>query len=49
MHKCASLALQVFKDNLKYNLSNKSNEELKKIFYKYVCHPDLLELLLDYF
>ena len=47
--KYAKLTLQSFRDNVKYNLSNKSKLELKKIFYEYICHTDLLELLVEYF
>jgi len=48
INKCGKLLVNLFKNNVKYNLSNKTDVELKKIFYEYICHTDLLELLIEY-
>jgi hypothetical protein len=38
--------LQSFKDNIRYNINNKSADQLKKAFYEFNCHPNSLEFLM---
>jgi hypothetical protein len=42
----AASMLQSFTDTTKHNLASKSDEEKRKIFTHYVCHPSSLELLM---
>ena len=42
----AEVSLQSFVDNTKYNLTNKSDEEKRRIFSDFVCNPASLELLM---
>ncbi len=42
----AEVSLQSFIDNTKYNLTNKSDEEKRRIFSDFVCNPASLELLM---
>ncbi len=45
----ARLLLQSFKDNVKFNFSNTSDDKLKKIFYEYSCDTSSLEILYEVF
>jgi hypothetical protein len=42
----AKSLLQSFKDTIRYSLVGKSNEQLKKVFHEYSCHPSSLEYLI---
>ena len=38
--------LRTFTDNVEYDLIGKNKQQIHKVYYEYICHPDSLELLM---
>jgi hypothetical protein len=45
--KAAGLLLTLYKEQIKLNLTNKTDAQKNKIFQEFVCHPAALEILID--
>jgi hypothetical protein len=43
----ADIFLKMFKDNVRYDVSKHSDEELKKIYTEYITHPESIYTIMD--